>query len=232
MACLAEVAYRVDYSESSHILNTLYHLVPMASNGYVHYRIRTNPTVTWFWLLALSLMDLALISISTTISGGFSSNFFMLCFPAVTAFAMAPAPAVPQSLTSQRIQPGEGRPPQAHQAWLLPFSGRTARVRAQDAAAHRHDGGDIGSTGAGQSAPVDQPRPADQPPAEADRLAVGAMRSKVAAAGDPRLRPRLRGRAIAQRSAPTPTALHHPLPPTTTWSAPSWIPLPWSDGFR
>ena len=87
VVCLAEVAYRVDYSESRYIFNTLYHLVPMAINGYVHYRIRTNRTVTWSWLLALSLMDLALISSSATISGGFSSNFFVLCFPAVTAFA-------------------------------------------------------------------------------------------------------------------------------------------------
>ena len=52
----------------------MYNLVPMAINGYVHYRIRTNRTVTWFWLLALSLMDLALISISTTITGGFSCH--------------------------------------------------------------------------------------------------------------------------------------------------------------
>ena len=46
MACLAEVAYRIDYAESSHIPNTLYNLPPMASNGCVHYRIRTNLTVT------------------------------------------------------------------------------------------------------------------------------------------------------------------------------------------
>ena len=58
MACLAEVAYRVDYAESSYILNTLYNLPPMASNGCAHYRIRTNLTVTWFWLLALSLTQL------------------------------------------------------------------------------------------------------------------------------------------------------------------------------
>ena len=89
MACLVKVTCRVDYSESNYIFNTLYNLVPMVINGYVHYRIRTNRTVTWFWLLALSLMDLALISISTTITGGFSSNFFVLCFPTVTAFASA-----------------------------------------------------------------------------------------------------------------------------------------------
>ena len=55
---LAEVAYRVDDSESSYILNTLYKLPPMAINGCVHYRIQTNRTVTWFWLLALSLTQL------------------------------------------------------------------------------------------------------------------------------------------------------------------------------
>ena len=46
VACLAEVAYRVDYAESGYISKTLYHLPPMASNGCAHYRIRTNPTVT------------------------------------------------------------------------------------------------------------------------------------------------------------------------------------------
>ena len=87
VACLVEVTYRVDYAEGSYIFNTFYNLVPMAINGYVHYRIRTNRTVNWFLVLALSVMDLALICISLTISGGFSSNLFVLCFPAVTAFA-------------------------------------------------------------------------------------------------------------------------------------------------
>ncbi len=43
--------------------------------------------MTWYWLLALSLMDLAQASIATAITGGFVSPFFVFCFPAVSVFA-------------------------------------------------------------------------------------------------------------------------------------------------
>ena len=85
--CLVIVTYQGDHSEFSYLLDILFHLVPVAVNGYVHYRIRTNRAVTWYWLLALSVMDLAQASIGTAITGGFVSPFFVFCFPAVSVFA-------------------------------------------------------------------------------------------------------------------------------------------------
>ncbi len=35
--CLVIVTYQADHSESGYLLDVLYHLVPMALNGYVHY---------------------------------------------------------------------------------------------------------------------------------------------------------------------------------------------------
>ena len=87
VVCLVIVTYQGDHSEFSYLLDILYHLVPVAVNGYVHYRIRTNRAVTWYWLLALSVMDLAQASIGTAITGGFVSPFFVFCFPAVSVFA-------------------------------------------------------------------------------------------------------------------------------------------------
>ena len=85
--CLAEVNYRVEYGALSHILNNFYVLGFMAVNGYVHYLIHRTGQAKPVWLLGLSVMDLAGISFSTSLSGGFSSPYFPLYFFMVAMFA-------------------------------------------------------------------------------------------------------------------------------------------------
>ena len=84
---MAEVNYRVDYGAVSHILNTLYVASAMALNGYVHYRIRSNKAIGVRWLLLLSFADMAFVSFSTSLSGGFVSRYFVLYYFVVTSFA-------------------------------------------------------------------------------------------------------------------------------------------------
>ena len=85
--CLAEVNYRVDYGALSHILNNFYILGFIAVNGYVHYLIHRTGQAKPVWFLGLSVMDLAGISFSTSLSGGFGSPYFPLYFFAVAMFA-------------------------------------------------------------------------------------------------------------------------------------------------
>ena len=59
----------------------------MAVNGYVHYLIHRTGQAKPVWLLGLSVMDLAGISFSTSLSGGFSSPYFPLYFFVVAMFA-------------------------------------------------------------------------------------------------------------------------------------------------
>ena len=85
--CLLEVNYRVEYGALSHVLNNFYVLGFMAVNGYVQYLVRRNGEVKPAWLLGLSAMDLAGISFSVSLSGGFHSPYFPLYYFAVAMFA-------------------------------------------------------------------------------------------------------------------------------------------------
>ena len=85
--CLLEVNYRVEYGALSHVLNNCYVLGFMAANGYVHYLVCRDGNAKPAWLLGLSAMDLAGISFSVSLSGGFDSPYFTLYYFAVAMFA-------------------------------------------------------------------------------------------------------------------------------------------------
>ena len=86
---LSGIHYRVDYGSLSHLLNTLYCLGFMAANGYVQYRIRRSGTVKPVWLFGLSALDLAAISFSVSLSGGFNSPYLALYYLALYYLAVA-----------------------------------------------------------------------------------------------------------------------------------------------
>ena len=86
-AALVEIHYRVDHGSLSHILNTFYCLGFLAINGYVQWLIHRRGTVKPAWLLGLSALDLAVISFSAAISGGFNSPYFVVYYFAVAVFA-------------------------------------------------------------------------------------------------------------------------------------------------
>ncbi len=87
IAASVEIHYRVDHGSLSHILNTFYCLGFLAANGYVQWRIHRTRTAKPAWLLGLSALDLAVISFSTSISGGFNSPYFVAYYFAVAVFA-------------------------------------------------------------------------------------------------------------------------------------------------
>ena len=86
-AGFVEVHYRVDFWSLSHVLNSFYALGFLAANGYVQYLICRRGTVKPAWLFVLSALDVAAISFSTSLSGGFNSPYFPLYYVAVAVFA-------------------------------------------------------------------------------------------------------------------------------------------------
>ena len=86
-AAFVEIHYRVDYGSLSHVLNTFYCLGFLAANGYVQWLIRRRGTVKPAWLFGLSALDLAAISFSASLSGGFNSPYFPAYYFAVAVFA-------------------------------------------------------------------------------------------------------------------------------------------------
>ena len=86
-AAFVEIHYRVDYGSLSHVLNTLYCLGFLAANGYVQFLIRRRGSVKPVWLFGLSCLDVAAVSFSVSLSGGFNSPYFALYYFAVAVFA-------------------------------------------------------------------------------------------------------------------------------------------------
>ena len=65
------------------VLNVLLAVV----NGVVHHRLLTNRPVTWRWMLALSAIDVALITGNIAVSGRFDGFIFVAYYPALVMFA-------------------------------------------------------------------------------------------------------------------------------------------------
>ena len=88
IAWLVQLNYRANFDHPSYFAHTLFAVLALALNWYIHYRIETDRTVTWRWALALSVVDAAGITAGLTISGGFSNTFFVLYYPALAMFAV------------------------------------------------------------------------------------------------------------------------------------------------
>ncbi len=86
---LLQFNYRPNLADPAYVPTTLLAVSLLALNGYVHYRIRSNRTVTRRWALALSAMDAAMITAGIAISSsGFQNTFFVLYYPALAMFAV------------------------------------------------------------------------------------------------------------------------------------------------
>ena len=88
LAWMIQYHYRPNFSDPTYVPNMLLAAGLLALNGYVHYRIRSNGTVTWHWALALSSVDVLTISAGLAILDGFDNKYFVLYYPAITGFAV------------------------------------------------------------------------------------------------------------------------------------------------
>ena len=83
-----ELAYRPSlwYPDD---MGYLFLVVPLVTlNGLVHYRLLTSRPVTWRCMLALSAMDIALVTAGVAIGGRFHTFIFVIYYPAIALFAM------------------------------------------------------------------------------------------------------------------------------------------------
>ena len=87
VGAVIELAYRPAFTYARYIPFMLMHVPLVALNGYVHYRLLSGRRVTWRHLLVLSAMDIALITASVVVDGGFDNFLFLPYYPALAAFA-------------------------------------------------------------------------------------------------------------------------------------------------
>ena len=89
LAWLLQFNYRPNFAHPAYVPTTLFAVSVLAYNAYVHYRLRSGRTVTWRWALALSAMDVTMITSGIVVSGsGFQNTFFVLYYPTLAMFAV------------------------------------------------------------------------------------------------------------------------------------------------
>ena len=87
VGAVIELVYRPAFTSSKYVPFMLMHLPLVTLNGYVHYRLISRRRVTWRHLLLLSAMDIALITASIVVDGGFDTFLFLPYYPALAAFS-------------------------------------------------------------------------------------------------------------------------------------------------
>ncbi len=86
---LAELVYRPHYGVVVYAVYALLLLLLFGFNGYAHFRLRSDRTFTWRWILAVCMLDVLVISGALAISNGFSEFFLHLYYyPALAGFAV------------------------------------------------------------------------------------------------------------------------------------------------
>ena len=88
VCCVVILAYRPVYTTGTYMPYILFHVLLVALNGCVHYRLLTNRPVTWRWMLALSAQDVILITVALAVEGRFESFSFLGYYPALAVFAV------------------------------------------------------------------------------------------------------------------------------------------------
>ena len=86
---LVQLAYRPAGWPERYVVYAPLFLLLVAFNGYTHYRLATNKTITWRWILGLSAIDLTMVSVATAIGGGFSHYcLHLLYYPPLAGYAL------------------------------------------------------------------------------------------------------------------------------------------------
>ena len=80
--------YPLNVAEVVYAPNVALAALLFATNGYLHYRLATERTVSWRWMLALSALDLAMLSGGVAAHRGYESPFFVGYYPSLAMFAV------------------------------------------------------------------------------------------------------------------------------------------------
>ena len=80
--------YPLNVAEVVYAPNVALAILLLASNGYLHYRLATERPVSWRWMLALSALDLAMLSAGVAAHRGFEAPFLVGYYPSLAMFAV------------------------------------------------------------------------------------------------------------------------------------------------
>ena len=88
-ASLIELVYRPTFTLFTYAFYTSFLVLLVTVNGVVHYRVVAGHSVTLRWMLALSALDVLVITAGTAVGGGLNHNlFYLLYYPSLAWFAV------------------------------------------------------------------------------------------------------------------------------------------------
>lgn len=88
-ASIIDLAYRPTFTPFTYTSYISFLVLLIIVNGIVHYRVVAGPSVTIRWMLALSVLDVIIITAGTAIGGGLNNNlFYLLYYPSLAWFAV------------------------------------------------------------------------------------------------------------------------------------------------
>ena len=82
------INYRASADSTLVILNCM-GVALLALNGFVHWRIWQGHPITRHWVLALSVMDLSVITTGVAVTTRFGNTFFVIYYPALLGVSLA-----------------------------------------------------------------------------------------------------------------------------------------------
>ena len=87
---LVQLAYRPAGWPERYVVYAPLFLLLVAFNGYTHYRLATNRTITWRWILGLAAMDVTMVLGRHGDRGRFSATIFCICcyYPLLAGYAL------------------------------------------------------------------------------------------------------------------------------------------------
>ena len=89
VASLIELVYRPIFTLFTYAFYMSFLVLLATVNGVVHYRVVAGPSVTLRWMLALSALDVFIITAGTAVGGGLNHNlFYLLYYPSLAWFAV------------------------------------------------------------------------------------------------------------------------------------------------
>ena len=80
--------YPPDVADAGYAPNFALATLLLATNAYLHYRLATERSVSWRWMLALNALDVALLSAGVVAHRGLETTFFVGYYPSLAMFAV------------------------------------------------------------------------------------------------------------------------------------------------
>ena len=80
--------YPPDVADAGYAPNFALATLLLATNAYLHYRLATERSVSWRWMLALNALDVAMLSAGVVAHRGLETTFFVGYYPSLAMFAV------------------------------------------------------------------------------------------------------------------------------------------------